>query len=60
MNSGMVNQRARTVVLTQGVASEISAMPSTTGGHAVLAQRTACCCSSPSVFINSQPAPSST
>ena len=34
--------------------------PSTSGGQASLAQRTAICCSAPSVFITSQHAPSST
>ena len=34
MNSGMLNQRSRTVALTQGVATEISPMPSTTGAQA--------------------------
>jgi len=60
MNSGMLNQRSRTVALTSGVAMDTRPMPSTTGAQARLAQRTAWACSSPSVFITSQQAPSST
>ena len=60
MNSGSTNHLPRTVGLTHGVAIEISAMPTTIGGHAILAQRTASCCSGPSVFMISQQAPCST
>ena len=60
MISGSANQRSRTVWLIQGVASEISTMPITTGHHASLAQATALRCSSPSVFMMSQVAPIST
>ena len=60
ISSGMANHLLRTVLLTSGVASEISPMPTTTGAHASLAQRTARRCRSPSVFMISQPAPSST
>jgi hypothetical protein len=56
----MLNHLSRTVRLTSGVASEISAMPSTTGGQASLAHLTAWLCSSPSVFRINQAAPSST
>ena len=45
MKAGMLNQRSNTVGLTTGVASEISAMPSTTGGQASLAQWSAWRCS---------------
>ena len=60
MNAGMLNQRSRTVGLTQGVMMEISPMPITTPGHMRLAQCTARRCSSFSVFRISQHAPSST
>jgi len=60
MICGSANQRSRTVGLTHGVAIEISAMPTTTGSHASLAQATAWRCSSPSVLRISQAAPSST
>ena len=59
MIAGSSNQRSRTVWLIQGVASEISSMPITTGHQASLAQRTAFSCSAPSVFMISQAAPSS-
>ncbi len=60
MKAGSANHFSRTVSLTQGVAIEISAMPSTSGGQAIFAQRTARFCSAPSVFMISQAAPSST
>ena len=60
MISGSANQRSRTVSLIQGVAIEISTRPPTIGAQAILAQTTARRCSSPSVFMISQVAPSST
>ena len=59
MKAGMLNQRSRTVGLTHGVISEMRPMPSTMGSQAILAQSRARRCSSPSVFITSQHAPSS-
>ena len=60
MMAGSSNQRSRTVALIHGVASEISTMPPTTGHQASLAHRMALRCRSPSVFMISQAAPSST
>ena len=60
MISGSTNQRARTVALIHGVAIEISTRPATIGAQAVLAHCTARRCNSPSVFMISQHAPSST
>ncbi len=57
---GSTNQRSRTATLIQGVATEIRISPHTIGAHAILAHCTARCWSSPSVFMTSQHAPSST
>ena len=56
---GHANQRAKTLSLTSGVATETAAMPSAVSSSAPRAQPTARRCSSPSVRAISQPAPSS-
>ena len=60
MIDGSSNHRCRTVSLIHGVAIEIRSSPPHIGAHAMRAQRTARSCSSPSVFMMSQVAPSNT
>jgi len=60
MKFGNENHLVRTVSLTSGVASEMSATPSATQMRPHFAQASAFLCSSPSVLRISQVAPSST
>ena len=58
--SGTLNHFATTPGFTSGVAAEIATSAKPMGHNTRAAQRTACVCNSPSVFMISQPAPSNT
>ena len=57
---GTLNHLSITAGFTSGVAAEMATSASATGHSARRAHTTARCCNSPSVFMISQPAPSST